>query len=408
MAKRRAFGYVFQRRRAGRAGLWCIRYRDASKRECFETVGPSRKLAVERLAQVHLAVTEERVTGRRPLRMMSLGEVWDSVVAPAFKAQHRAETFASESARAQVLIERFGAQRVSEISEGDVREALAALRTTRGLSGATFNRYRVLLARAWDLAVAAGVTDENPVRRIERASEPLPDRDVVRPVDVQAILATVKPRFWAPLALLGWTGARRGEIANARWSDYDATAGTLTIPGQRRKNGKPVTLYLGAGARGLLDRLRADRPAVLLRGGADFIFPDFAGPNVAKLSNAWLRARRTLAMPPGKPGRPAKDEKRQKRVRPPAAELPGAKLHGLRHAMGDALAARGAAPAVIAQALGHATLSTTLRYIRGRDDAAVKAAVLGVTDGGSEPSSGAFGGATDGATRKPPPQVAGA
>ena len=56
--------------------------------------------------------------------------------------------------------------------------------------------------------------------------------------------------------------------------------------------------------------------------------------------------------------------------------------------MGEALAAQGAPPAVIQAALGHANIVSTLRYISGRDDAAVRAAVLAVTDRPREADSG--------------------
>jgi integrase len=71
--------------------------------------------------------------------------------------------------------------------------------------------------------------------------------------------------FGKIIRLLILTGCRRGEVGSLRWSEIDLDAGTITIPGERTKNGKAHTLTLPEMA---LDILRT----IPRRNGRDFLF----------------------------------------------------------------------------------------------------------------------------------------
>jgi integrase len=71
--------------------------------------------------------------------------------------------------------------------------------------------------------------------------------------------------FGRIVRLLMLLGARRNEVGGLRWSEIDLEAGTLSIPGNRTKNGNPLDLPLPPAA---IEILRA----APRREGRDFIF----------------------------------------------------------------------------------------------------------------------------------------
>ena len=139
-----------------------------------------------------------------------------------------------------------------------------------------------------DYALARGLVDENPAR-------------LLRPKDFQATTAPPRDRWlsiselrqlWKYLdggqhnisypmvtafKLLIFTGARRAEVIEARWSEMDLTNGVWALPGERSKNGQPHTFYLSSDAVGLLESLRT------LTGHSEFVFesPNRPGKHIS-------------------------------------------------------------------------------------------------------------------------------
>ena len=128
-----------------------------------------------------------------------------------------------------------------------------------------------------DYALARGLIDENPAR-------------LLRPKDFQATTAAPRDR-WLSVAelrqlweyldsdrhnisypmvtafkLLMFTGARRAEVIEARWSEIDLTTGVWVLPGERSKNKQPHTFYLAPDAVALLESLQP------LTGHSEYVF----------------------------------------------------------------------------------------------------------------------------------------
>lgn len=128
-----------------------------------------------------------------------------------------------------------------------------------------------------DYALARGLIDENPAR-------------LLRPKDFQATTAAPRDR-WLSIAelrelweylnsdrhnisypmvtafkLLMFTGARRAEVIEARWSEIDLTAGVWVLPGERSKNKQSHTFYLAPYTVALLESLKP------LSGDSEYVF----------------------------------------------------------------------------------------------------------------------------------------
>lgn len=71
----------------------------------------------------------------------------------------------------------------------------------------------------------------------------------------------------AAIRFLLATGARVGELLNARWSDIDQSNATWTIPAANSKNGRPHLIHLSAYAKKQLAYLKIGRPGPFLMNG---------------------------------------------------------------------------------------------------------------------------------------------
>lgn len=138
-------------------------------------------------------------------------------------------------------------------------------------------------------------------------------------------------RFAAVIRLLIVTGCRRNEILGLQWSEVDLERRAIVLSAERSKTGAKVVPLSSVAVELLKAQPREE--------GSPFVFPairDAKGPLVG-IQKAWERVR---------------DE----------AELPGLRLHDLRHSRASFLAADGASLYLIGKVLGHTQSRTTEIY----------------------------------------------
>ena len=138
----------------------------------------------------------------------------------------------------------------------------------------------------------------------------------------------VGPHVAAAIRLLVLTGCRRNEILELRWDDVDCTAGELRLrdskTGIRMVPLTPVVADLLAD----IPRL-ADNPWV--------IAGQKRGAHLTDINAPWLHLRAR-------------------------AELPGVRIHDLRHSWASRALALGESLSMIGRLLGHTRIETTARY----------------------------------------------
>jgi len=145
------------------------------------------------------------------------------------------------------------------------------------------------------------------------------------------------------LALL--TGARRGELLGATWSQFNLTTGIWTKPASMTKQNKLHVIPLNEPATFLLVRMKALADVENARRAKDglpplvHIFPGALNPMDAQtdLKHTWARVCK-------------------------AAGVSGLRFHDLRHSFASFLASSGHNLPIIGQMLGHSQASTTQRY----------------------------------------------
>ena len=196
---------------------------------------------------------------------------------------------------------------------------------------------------------------------------------------LRTFLDHVRDDRWHPVWLLAsTTGARRGELLGARWSDLDPDAGrwtvsqARTIAGHRESVGAPKTTAgvrtvaldptTAATLRGWRRRQLAERLAI--------------GPAWPDVDLAFLEADGTAP-------KPETISRRFARL-VTDTELPRIRLHDLRHTHATIALCSGVPPHVVSRRLGHANITVTLglyaHLLPGADEqaaATVAGAILG-------------------------------
>lgn len=281
------------------------------------------------------------------------------------KTTKRAASVAMDTRTMERFIRpRWGKRKVSSIGARDAEQLHASLSGTPVLA----NRVRALVSHMFAMAERWHLhPGPNPARHVERYPEkpvhnPIGDLGMRRlgtsldemreearhALEHRGRHATDKPlaidllRGLDVIELLALTGCRRNEIVALRWSEVDIPGSAIRLAQDKAGGGR--TVWLGPEAVAILER--QERPA----GPPGYVFPGrVSGLPLQGIEKLWQRVRLR-------------------------AELPGVRLHDLRHSIGAAAAASGMGQAAIAALLGHRNTRTTDRYTRPHQDPARAAA----------------------------------
>lgn len=233
----------------------------------------------------------------------------------------------------------FGDMKVSFITSAVVDQLHQ--RITMSGRRVTANRLGALLSKIFTFAERRGLRDRgsNPCRGGPRNSEAkrervLADGQVERLIEAIAKYPQRTSADAIMLALL--TGARQGELLQARWSEIDFTQGVWHKPQNNTKQKQTHHVPLGVPALHLLEDRRNE-----IEG--EWIFPGRRrGQPLTSVKKAW----RTICADAGIPhGRDA-----------------GFVAHDLRHQFASLAVSGGASLPMIGSLLGHTQPGTTARY----------------------------------------------
>jgi integrase len=334
--------------------VYVVQYRNAERRSRRITLGSHGVLTPEqarRIAASELAAARagqdpaaERQEARRSLTVADLVARYIEEHLPKKKA-----TSAREDRRMlrKYTLPALGKRKLGDVRQSDVARLHLALRATPVMA----NRVLFLVSTLFNLAERWGLRGEgtNPCRHVPRFRERkrerfLSDAELGRLGQALTTVEREKDANKAALAairLLVLTGARRGEVLRLRWEDVDLGRRVLRLPDS--KTGAKVIL---------LDDAAAALLAGLPRKGA-WVFPSrtHAGLPLRDIRKTWWRVLER-------------------------GELPGLRLHDLRHTHASVGAASGLSLQLIGSLLGHRRAATTERYAHLVDDAQRAAASL--------------------------------
>jgi integrase len=208
------------------------------------------------------------------------------------------------------------------------------------------NRVVSLLSKMFNLAIdrwkMRDQAEGNPCRGVRKNPEEdrerfLEDEEIARLIKALTELDDRQAANVIMLALL--TGARRGEILKAKWSQFDLPKGKWKKPASHTKQDRIHRVVLSPESVVLLMAIREADPKAI------YVFPS---PKVH--------------------GAPRQDVKPQwERVRKTAG-LDDLRFHDLRHTYASLLISDGVSLNVIGRLLGHTQAQTTMRYAHLADE----------------------------------------
>ncbi|WP_046868081.1 tyrosine-type recombinase/integrase [Microvirga massiliensis] len=240
-----------------------------------------------------------------------------------------------------------GSRRVAEITRRDIETFRDSQRSTPIAA----NRKLALLSKMLNLAIGWGWITSNPVDGVQRNHENRRERylsqaeiqrfnDAAEAYVGQAAQKSIARRSVAAIRLLALTGARRGEVLSARWEQFNLETGTWTKPSSHTKQKRIHRVPLSPVAVELLLEIQAEGEHP-----SGYVFPAKGGSSghMTDIKKAWEKIRGL-------------------------ADLPGVRLHDLRHTYASILASDGLSLPIIGALLGHTQANTTQRYTHLLDD----------------------------------------
>ena len=253
------------------------------------------------------------------------------------------------------LLPRFGNKHLDEITRGDILK-LVQDRLASGAKPGTANRVLILMRYAFNLALrweTQGVKS-NPTKGVPLLAENNKRERYLTNEETQRLFKAVcdspNPmlRFIMPMLIL--TGARKREVLDARWGDFDLVRRVWRIP--MSKSGHARHVPLSDGVLHLLE-------SVPRFSETDHVFPN---PKTFKpfvsIFCSWNTARKS-------------------------AGLEDVRIHDLRHSFASLLINNGRTLYEVQKILGHTQVKTTQRYAHLSQDTlrdAANAAAMSVAN----------------------------
>jgi integrase len=237
-----------------------------------------------------------------------------------------------------IILPKLGPQKVAAVGRREIESLHAALQDRPYQA----NRVLALLSKMFNLAVQWGWRTDNPVKGIKRYDEGKRDR-WLSDEELRRLCAVLddhpNQRASNAVRLQLLTGARLGEVLNARWADFDLDRGVWTKPSHQTKQKRTEHLPLSAQAVALVaSMLEPSEPDQV------YLFPgNVAGEPLRDIKKFWASVMRQ-------------------------AGIGNYRRHDNRHTYASHLVSIGLSLEVVGRLLGHTNPSTTKRYAHLADD----------------------------------------
>ncbi len=317
------------------AGKWRARiYADENRSDPLDEKKQARETA--RLEQ-------KRIEADKAIR--EVAEIWLRTHALAYKRPKSIEN--DESILKLHIYPKLGDKKINQLNHADVAAMMLAMHEIPFQANRTLGLLNTLLRYA--IRQGWRVDRDNPCSDVKRYPESSRVVNLSREkLDklYKAIMAKGRRSASAnAIKLLVWTGARRGEVLGARWSEFDLKHGFWMRPAERLKQKKTSTIPLNDLALELLRGMHASN------GKSEWLFPSprkkVVGPQHT-LQTFWRDACKR-------------------------AGIEKLRLHDLRHVFASVMLEQGEPIAAIAPLLGHSNTVMTKTYAHLSDKALRKA-----------------------------------
>ena len=352
-------GLMLELRESG-GRTWYLRYVDVRGKQRQLRIGSAeeisldqaRKRADELRGQIALGKdpTEERAVLKQ---VPTLAQFVQERYMPFIKGYKRSWHI-DESLLRNHLLPVLGHRYLDQIKKDDI-VALHQGRRANGGAPASANRLLILMRYIFNLALrweTPGVS-KNPTKDVPLFEENNKRERYLSQEEAQRLYAVIQDsesrmlQFIVPMLLL--TGARKREVLDARWSDFDMGQQVWRV--SISKSGKPRYIPLSGGVVHLLAALRQEQARwPEKQRDCPWVFPNpDTGKPYVSIYYAWDTARQR-------------------------AGLPEVRIHDLRHTFASYLINAGRSIYEVQRILGHTQIKTTQRYSHLSQDTLLAAA----------------------------------
>jgi integrase len=251
---------------------------------------------------------------------------------------------------------------MDSIGRRDIQRVISD-RREQGKAAGTCDRILILSRRIFNLALKWQVPGiaSNPAKEVDRLNVDNKRERYLNEPEIRRLQAVLEHsenpllRYIIPMLLV--TGARKREVLDARWEDFDFESRLWKIP--VTKSGKPRYVPISDGLIAILN-------SVPRLAGSRYVFPNpDTGKPYVTIFYAWNTARQR-------------------------AGLPDVRIHDLRHSFASILINSGRSLYEVQHLLGHTQSKTTERYAHLQRETLLKAAnVVAKMVGGAIPARAA-------------------
>lgn len=347
-------GFVLECRSTG-GRTYYLRYEDAAGQQKQHKIGRFEDITFANARKAAQRLRSEVVMGGDP----AAAKAATKAIPPysELSAMHLADAKLSQKSYGTTemyvrrhIIPRWGKVRLTDIDGRAVAQWLAAKRD-EGLAPATVIKIKAIFGRSFELGLRWGIPgcDKNPVRGVQ--SKPLNNarERFLSTEEAKRLLAAAaksrNPQLASVVGLLLLTGMRVSELLSTRWENVKVDRRSLYIP--TSKTGRSRHVPLAQAAVDIIERL----PHVE---GAEFLFPSpkDASKHLTTIKHGWQTAR-------------------------DAADLPGLRIHDLRHSAASFMVNSGVDLFAVGKVLGHANVASSARYSHLANDTLLAAVEAG-------------------------------
>jgi integrase len=297
-----------------------------------DVMGPAE---ARELARMRLREAASGQVYRAPQVTLTLAQAMEAHYIPHAKATKKS-WFLDQSLLRQHILPVFGARPFSAITTAEVDAWHKSLRSDKGRSAVTCNHALFVLRRFYKLALETWQLPgliENPAQKVVNFKVNNQRHVYLKPDEIQRLQEAAQklrnPVVAPVIALLLLTGVRLQNALRARWEEFDEAAQVWHVP--YTKSGKPQDVWLSEAALALLRGLAS-------RQHSPWLFPHpRSGVPMHDMHYAWCQLQQQ-------------------------AQLPGVRLHDLRHTFASIMIQEGYSLYVVQNALGHHSPTMTMRY----------------------------------------------
>jgi integrase len=286
-----------------------------------EMVGPTKTLAKEvlRIRKSEIAQDRFKITKKR--RAPRFEEACDRYLEHAKKSKR---SWKRDEVTLKIAKAFFKKKRIDEITSWDI-ERFKAVRVKK-VTKSTVNRDIAVLKRLFNLAIDWNLIERNPAKKVALYRIDERPMRVLSQDEERRLIEAAAPHFRPLIIVAINTGMRRGELLNLRWEQVDLHNLTITI--SHSKNGRVRHLPINKSAQEVLNELPEPHEGHVFR---------YRGLPIKAVKTAFLAAVRR-------------------------AGIPRCRFHDLRHTFATRLVLAGVDLATVKELMGHADISTTMKY----------------------------------------------